>query len=79
MLQHEHDENSAKAQADNPLPPNRDAARARGVHGAEPPVEDPGARSSNREHSAAGLMSIYETVHHGFGRIQSHAQDTNPD
>ncbi|HEY2730790.1 MAG TPA: FdhF/YdeP family oxidoreductase [Polyangia bacterium] len=42
----------------------RDAALARGVPGAEPPVETT-AKAGRRHLSAAGLTSIWETVHRG--------------
>jgi molybdopterin-dependent oxidoreductase alpha subunit len=69
MLRHEHDENSAPDQVDSKLPPSPDAHLATGVPGAQPPLEQAGARIGKREQSAAGLHSIYETARHGLGQM----------
>jgi molybdopterin-dependent oxidoreductase alpha subunit len=68
-MQHTHDENSAPGQADSKVPHSPEAHVAEGVHGAEPPLEQGGARRGHRELSAAGLSSVYETMHHGLGRM----------
>jgi molybdopterin-dependent oxidoreductase alpha subunit len=70
MQQHQaSDENSAPGQADSSVPRHGDEHLARGVPGAEPPLERAGARREHRELSAAGLTSIYETARHGFGQM----------
>jgi len=43
-----------------------DAASAKGVPGAQPPLENEPAELHDRSRSAAGLTSIYETLRHGF-------------
>ena len=63
MADHSKDENSAPGQADDKIDV-RDADRARGVPGAEPPVEKT-AKTGKRDLSAAGFTSIWETVHRG--------------
>lgn len=65
MHQHEHDENNAPDQADNDRPADLKAHLAKGVEGAQPPLEQEGAHNGRRETGAAGFHSIYETVHHG--------------
>ena len=64
MADHPQDENSAPNQADA-LPAVKDAHLAEGVAGAEVPVEDYPRRTGKRDRSAAGLSSIWETVHRG--------------
>jgi molybdopterin-dependent oxidoreductase alpha subunit len=58
------DENSAPNQADTPTAVG-DAHLARGIDGAEPPPEDYPSRTGKRDRAAAGLTSIWETVHRG--------------
>ena len=64
MADHPQDENSAPNQADN-RPAVKDADLAKGVAGAEPPAEDYPRKTGKRDRSAAGLSSIWETVHRG--------------
>ena len=64
MADHPQDENSAPNQADT-LPAVKDAHLAKGVAGAEVPVDDYPRRTGKRDRSAAGLSSIWETVHRG--------------
>ncbi len=66
MHRHDHDENNALGQADDEEPVDRDAWRARGVPGAQPPFEDKGAESDRRPTTAAGLTSIYKTAYFGI-------------
>jgi len=54
--------NQAKTQ--KPTDPN--AHLARGVEGAQPPLEQEGAHLGHRHTVAAGLYSIYETAHFGI-------------
>jgi molybdopterin-dependent oxidoreductase alpha subunit len=58
------DENSAPNQTDTP-PSVGDAHLAKGIAGAEPPPEDYPTKTGKRDRSAAGLSSIWETVHRG--------------
>jgi molybdopterin-dependent oxidoreductase alpha subunit len=58
------DENSAPNQTDTP-PSVGDAHLAKGIAGAEPPSEDYPTKTGKRDRSAAGLSSIWETVHRG--------------
>jgi len=58
------DENSAPNQADDELDV-KDAHLAKGVEGAEVPVDDYPDKTGKRDRSAAGLSSIWETVHRG--------------
>ncbi|HTV21356.1 MAG TPA: FdhF/YdeP family oxidoreductase [Polyangiaceae bacterium] len=67
MQRHEgHDENSARQPAHHGTPRALHADLAQGVSGAEPPLEEKPARIGRREQSAAGVLSIYETAHHGL-------------
>jgi molybdopterin-dependent oxidoreductase alpha subunit len=66
MHTHEHDENNAPDQARNEKPKDADAWLARGVKGAQPPLEEKGAERTRRDKTAAGLYSIYETAHFGI-------------
>ncbi|HXE62184.1 MAG TPA: FdhF/YdeP family oxidoreductase [Bryobacteraceae bacterium] len=66
MHLHEHDENNAPNQARTEKPTDPDAWHAHGVKGAQPPIEKEGAHTEQRDKTAAGLRSIYETVHHGM-------------
>jgi molybdopterin-dependent oxidoreductase alpha subunit len=59
------DENSAPGQADD-QPRIVDAHLARGVPGAEPPLEQRPAATGPRYLSAAGLYSVWETTHRGL-------------
>jgi molybdopterin-dependent oxidoreductase alpha subunit len=59
------DENSAPGQADDPRPTAVRADRAQGVAGDEPPAEETAPRVGRRMRTAAGLTSIWETVHRG--------------
>jgi molybdopterin-dependent oxidoreductase alpha subunit len=63
-VDHPQDENSAPNQADS-QPAVEGADRAKGVAGAEPPVDDYPHKTGKRDRSAAGLSSIWETVHRG--------------
>lgn len=45
------------------------AVEARGVLGAEPPLEERGAELRHRRQSAAGFTSVYESARHGFGQM----------
>lgn len=65
MHRHEHDENSAPNQARTVRPTDPNAHLARGVEGAEPPLEAEGAHDGRRDTTAAGFRSIYETMHFG--------------
>jgi len=66
MHKHQHDENSAPNQDDRGQTPSvAGADRARGVAGAEPPLETTPAKVGHRHNSAAGLYSIWETTHRG--------------
>src|SRR5579872_3826798 len=65
MHRHEHDENSAPNQAKTVKPTDPNAHLARGAEGAEPPLEAKGAHDGHRDTTAAGLRSIYETLHFG--------------
>ncbi|HEY4130331.1 MAG TPA: molybdopterin-dependent oxidoreductase, partial [Gemmatimonadaceae bacterium] len=66
MHKHDFDENSAPNQARELKPTDHDAHLAKGVDGAEPPIEATGPREAHRDNVAAGFRSIYETVHHGM-------------
>jgi molybdopterin-dependent oxidoreductase alpha subunit len=59
------DENSATGQGDDAKPTAKDAHLAVGVPGAEPPPENKAPRIGKRDRSAAGLTSIWETLHRG--------------
>jgi molybdopterin-dependent oxidoreductase alpha subunit len=59
------DLNSAPGQAEDPRPTAGDAHLAEGAPGAEPPFEDRPAKIGKRDLGAAGLTSIWETVHRG--------------
>jgi molybdopterin-dependent oxidoreductase alpha subunit len=64
VANHPKDENSAPNQRDDrPVVP--DARLAQGVPGAEPPPEQKEPRAGRRDLAAAGLSSIWETVHRG--------------
>jgi molybdopterin-dependent oxidoreductase alpha subunit len=69
MHQHEHDENSAPDQAKEKTPTDSNAHLARGVIGAQPPLEEKGAHEGHRDKTAAGLHAIYETGRFGFGEM----------
>src|SRR6185436_3734562 len=64
MADHPRDENSAPNQADS-QPAIKNADLAEGVAGAEVPVGDYPRKTGKRDRSAAGLTSIWETVHRG--------------
>jgi molybdopterin-dependent oxidoreductase alpha subunit len=66
MPQHEHDENSAPGQLDEDKPADPTAGRAIGVPGAQPPLEEEGAKDGRRHKTAAGIYAIYETAHFGI-------------
>jgi molybdopterin-dependent oxidoreductase alpha subunit len=66
MPQHEHDETNAPNQAKEQKPTELHADLARGVAGAQPPLEQEGAQQKRRNTTAAGLYAIYETAHFGF-------------
>jgi molybdopterin-dependent oxidoreductase alpha subunit len=59
------DQNNAPGQADDEKPSVRAADRAEGVPGAEPPLDKQRVRIGKRDRTAAGLTSIWETVHRG--------------
>ena len=59
------DENSAPDQVDEGKPTVADAHLARGVPGAEPPIEKEAAKVGKRHRSAAGMASIWETTERG--------------
>jgi molybdopterin-dependent oxidoreductase alpha subunit len=59
------DQNSAPGQEDTQKPTPVGAARAAGVPGAEPPPEPRPAHAGERDRTAAGFTSIWETVHRG--------------
>jgi molybdopterin-dependent oxidoreductase alpha subunit len=59
------DSNSAPGQAEDPRPTAVNAHLAKGAPGAEPPEEQKPARLGRRDLGAAGLTSIWETVHRG--------------
>jgi molybdopterin-dependent oxidoreductase alpha subunit len=66
-MQHEQDENSAPNQlAGEKRVTDPTAHLAQGVEGAEPPLEETGARESHRHKTAAGLYAVYETAHFGI-------------
>ena len=66
---HQPDENSAPNQDDHGGKPDVVGAdRARGVPGAEPPLEKTAAKEGHRHTSAAGLVSVWETTKRG-GRL----------
>src|ERR1043165_1107419 len=69
MHSHEHDENSAPDQADTESPTDTKAHWARGVDGAQPPLEDKGAHEGRRDKTAAGFYAIYETGRFGFKQM----------
>src|SRR5262249_44812191 len=56
----------APNQAKTKKPTDPDAHFARGVEGAQPPLEGAGAHQGHRHTIAAGLYSIYETAHYGI-------------
>src|SRR5438067_10256475 len=66
MPSHQHDENSAPNQVDNVKPTDRNAHLAHGVPGAQPPLENGGAHTGERDKAAAGLISIYQTAQFGI-------------
>jgi molybdopterin-dependent oxidoreductase alpha subunit len=66
MHKHEKDENTAPNQAHAKGPTDPTAHLATGVTGAEPPLEQEGAREGRRHKTAAGVYAIYETAHFGF-------------
>ncbi len=66
MHLHEHDETNAPNQAKDGKPTDPTAALAQGVTGAEPPLEDKGAKIESRSTTAAGPVAIYETGYFGF-------------
>jgi molybdopterin-dependent oxidoreductase alpha subunit len=66
MHQHEHDENNAPNQAKGAGPTDPAAHLAKGVPGAQPPLEQKGADPGDRHKTAAGYYSIYETAHFGI-------------
>jgi molybdopterin-dependent oxidoreductase alpha subunit len=72
MHKHDHDENSAPNQADQEKPTDPNAYLAVGVAGAEPPIETEGPHAGHRSKVAAGVRSIYETVHHGMKEMGVH-------
>ncbi|HVT06635.1 MAG TPA: FdhF/YdeP family oxidoreductase [Polyangia bacterium] len=59
------DQNSAPGQADAEKPNPARADLVAGVAGAEPPVEARPAHAGERDRTAAGFTSIWETVHRG--------------
>jgi molybdopterin-dependent oxidoreductase alpha subunit len=65
MLQHQHDENNAPNQKDDKKATDPTAYLAKGVVGAQPPLEDEGAHEGHRHKTAAGLYAVYETAHFG--------------
>jgi molybdopterin-dependent oxidoreductase alpha subunit len=64
VADHPQDENSAPNQADA-QPEIEDAHLAKGVPGDELPVDNYPRKTGKRDRSAAGLSSIWETVHRG--------------
>jgi molybdopterin-dependent oxidoreductase alpha subunit len=67
MIQHEHDENSAPNQMEGEKRVTDPTAHlAHGIEGAEPPLEEKGARESHRHKTAAGLYAVYQTAAFGF-------------
>ncbi len=64
MADHPQDEDSAPNQPDAKVAV-ADADLARGVAGAEPPPEETSPEAGKRHLSAAGLTSIWDTVHRG--------------
>jgi molybdopterin-dependent oxidoreductase alpha subunit len=66
MHTHEHDENSAPNQSDQGKPTDLQAHLAKGIAGAESPLERDGAKNVPRHETAAGPASIYETLHYGI-------------
>ena len=64
MANHPQDENSAPNQRDD-KPAVPDAHLAAGIPGAEPPPEEKDPKAGRRDLAAAGLSSIWETVHRG--------------
>jgi molybdopterin-dependent oxidoreductase alpha subunit len=64
VANHSQDENSAPNQRDD-KPAVRNAHLAAGVPGAEPPPEEKDPQAGRRDLAAAGLSSIWETVHRG--------------
>jgi len=66
---HPYDENSAPGQMDTGKPSTSEAHFAQGVSGAEPPLEQEGARHVKRHETAAGLTSVYETARYGLGQM----------
>ncbi|HEY4105469.1 MAG TPA: FdhF/YdeP family oxidoreductase [Polyangiaceae bacterium] len=63
------DDNSARGQRDSPVPEKPNAALARVIPGAQPPLETRGPEIAHRHKSAAGFYSIYETVKRGSGEM----------
>jgi len=59
------DQNSAPGQEDTSKPTVVGADRAAGVPGAEPPLEAQPPVGGERDRTAAGFTSIWETVHRG--------------
>ncbi|MES1164974.1 MAG: FdhF/YdeP family oxidoreductase [Verrucomicrobiota bacterium] len=59
------DQNNAPGQADVQKPTPVRADRASGIPGAEPPLESRPAHAGERDRTAAGFTSIWETVHRG--------------
>ncbi len=67
MHQHEHDETNAPVQNDdNMKPTDPTAGLAKGMAGAQPPLESDGARETHQSKTAAGLRAVYQTAHFGF-------------
>ena len=66
MHHHTHDENNAPNQADDARPTDPTAHLAKGVPGAQPPLEEAGPHPVSRHKIAAGFYSIYETAHFGI-------------
>jgi molybdopterin-dependent oxidoreductase alpha subunit len=66
MQKHVHDENSAPNQRDDARPTEPDASLAEGIPGAEPPLEQEGAREGHRHTTAAGLYAVFEASRFGL-------------
>jgi molybdopterin-dependent oxidoreductase alpha subunit len=66
MLEHSHDENDAPNQSDSKQPSDPTAHLAKGVEGAQSPLEGEGAHDGRRHKTAAGIYAIYETAHFGI-------------
>lgn len=69
MLQPAHDENSAPDQEDNAKPTDSNTELARGVPGAEPPLEKTGACEVHRPTTAAGIRAVYQSTKIGFSEM----------